>query len=419
MLSPTTHFDSVLDFASNVAAQLSSDDPLKTTILQALKWVNDVELPRLTDDERHTHYISEDPTIALLQSAFDETNASAGLANSNSLLKDGPNAAPMMDSIPALIENEWEIVEAYLAYIGKPRAELKRPKAPDSIGENTTLALCGDWATGFDGARRIASQIINAKPEYAVHLGDTYPAGTDRDCKKQFINIWNSFSGTNKPPLPKFRAMMGNHEMICKAYPYYDHILPFCKGQTASYFVMENTDWKIIALDTAYDDHDLEKTELEWFRQHLEGAKRKIILSHHQLFSVYDVRPSKKPLMDTVLSLKSVINKANVVAWFWGHEHGAIAYEDWSELPGIRFRSIGNGGKRTDWRYHQKKLPKIPGNVAPPIKWVWATPENGYVLLRFNGPTLSVQYRKEDGQKPICSNAAKKVQVECDESITA
>jgi hypothetical protein len=141
-----------------------------------------------------------------------------------------------------------------------------------------------------------------------LHLGDIYYSGTRKETKERFLDTWPLSAGKVS------RALNGNHEMYSGGFAYFDDILP-AFSQSSSYFALQNTNWLLVGLDTAYTDHALDTEQILWLTSIVRGAgRRKLILfSHHQPFSRLDMlgrcignggipSPRKKEVLDAIES---------------------------------------------------------------------------------------------------------------------
>lgn len=115
------------------------------------------------------------------------------------------------------------------------------------------VALIADWGGGNNHAQAVASQIRNLDPapDYVIHLGDVYYAGTHEEVNRRFFGFWPGSLDRSRS-----FALNSNHEMYSGGYAYFDIALPRL-GQDASYFCLENANFRLIGLDTGYVDHDL------------------------------------------------------------------------------------------------------------------------------------------------------------------
>jgi hypothetical protein len=140
-------------------------------------------------------------------------------------------------------------------------------------------------------------------------------------------------------------------------------------GRATSWLTMVTDRWNIVGLDTAWRHRLLEVRGDELFVEgdlgRLEGSqarvlercaaedKRLLVLSHHQLFSAYDESHLRfgddreaTPLAE---ELGPILERRPVDAWFWGHEHDCLAYENGFGGVGAA-RAIGHGAVPTEVR---------------------------------------------------------------------
>jgi len=123
-----------------------------------------------------------------------------------------------------------------------------------SMPDTLQIALAGDWGTGEwrtasnpAPSTRVANQMASLKPHLTIHLGDVYYAGTDDQEQHLFVNLWPKGSIGSL-------ALNSNHEMYPGAKPYFKAIAeaPFGIQNGCSFFALENTNWVIVGLDSAY-----------------------------------------------------------------------------------------------------------------------------------------------------------------------
>jgi hypothetical protein len=156
------------------------------------------------------------------------------------------------------------------------------PATPDTIADNARIAVFADWGTGLYGAPAIAKSIVNLDHcDVVLHLGDTYYSGSDDEIRERLVGDWpvRSDSAVN-------RTLNGNHEMYSGGMGYFNALSSFF-NQPASCFAMQNANWVLVCLDTAYVDFDLDPAQVTWLESIVAAAgDRKLILfSHHQPFS--------------------------------------------------------------------------------------------------------------------------------------
>lgn len=170
-----------------------------------------------------------------------------------------------------------------------------------------------------------------------------------------------------------------------------DVALPFT-GQGSSLFVLENSKWLVVGVDSAYEDHQLAGTQVAWLTSLIAGAqgKKVVLLSHHQPFSLLDEQGPK-----LVTQLQPLLSAKQVFAWYWGHEHRCVLYEkraDWN----LWGRCIGHGG----FPQFRDQIGNVPAQAIPNgLNWT-LLPETplspGGRLL--DGPNLNIpEYGNEYG----------------------
>jgi hypothetical protein len=248
-----------------------------------------------------------------------------------------------------------EAVEKYIEYFKLRRQPIPyaAPQGPDfaveEIKDNCKIALVGDWGTGQEPAKIVLERIRAHDPDIIIHLGDIYYSGTRYEAENYFVKLFEAVFGTSGANTrPRVLTMAGNHDMYAGGAGYY-WLLPKL-GQRASFFCLHNRNWRFIAVDTGYNDHDpmtvnttatrLQDRELEWLRAQVaraNGAKT-ILLSHHPLFSAFE-DINGKPVNDALLEQVHDL-LPQVTAWFWAHEHNLVIYR---EYLNIHARLVGHG----------------------------------------------------------------------------
>ena len=276
------------------------------------------------------------------------------------------------------------------------------PPVPQVIADNARIALFADWGTGLYGAPAITKCIEGLdRCDVVLHLGDTYYSGESEEIQDRLVGNW-----PQRPAGTINRTLNGNHEMYSGGQGYFQALSSFFQ-QPASCFALQNSRWILVCLDTAYQDFDLDRKQVEWVKSMVNAAgNRKLILfSHHQPFSqIEDQGPNLQ------VALAGLLNTQRIHAWFWGHEHRLVLYEP-HPLWGFKGRCIGHGG----FPGYRDDLPGAHGNVyqwlilpaqpqAPkarlldgPNFWIPQDVEgfspHGYVVLDFDGDTVWETYR--------------------------
>jgi hypothetical protein len=277
--------------------------------------------------------------------------------------------------------------------------------APEIISDQAVVALFADWGTGLYGAP-VISRSIEALPrcDVSLHLGDTYYSGAPDEIATRLIADWPKRAGTVN------RTLNGNHDMYSGGQGYFDALETFFK-QSASCFAMQNANWILVCLDTAYKDADLFGSQVAWLTSIVQaaGTRKLILFSHYQPFSYFE---SQGPKLQKALS--NLLNTQRIHAWFWGHEHRLVLYEPHSRW-GFKGRCIGNGGfpnfrdkldtsPSASYEFVNLKQQALEVPAAKvldgPNPWITEDPQkyspHGFVLLEFDGPNAFETYKLAD-----------------------
>jgi len=219
------------------------------------------------------------------------------------------------------------------------------------------IAIVGDWGTGpwTDGtinypALEVINQVQKLTPDYTIHLGDVYYAGTAGflDSDEEVANFINNWPSGSKGSF----MLNSNHEMYSGAQGFFAKGLKapsFSAQQNTSYFAIQNDKWIIIGLDTAYYDKSplfmdgaLNDTNQINFIKSLNTANKTVILlTHHNPTNIDGTSTAQLPLWNQVLS---AFGRAPEF-WYWGHVHNAMVYSDTSfpAQNGVKARCAGHG----------------------------------------------------------------------------
>jgi hypothetical protein len=343
-----------------------------------------------------------------------------------------PNYPPESFFAPSAL---WAWVRNYLAYIFRKKHDFPPYTASpqnaiydllDEKGTDTVrIALAGDWGTGTDEAESVAEQMKKFSPHFTIHIGDVYYVGDPKEVNENCLGIKNS--NNNYDPViwqmgsQGSFAMNGNHEMYANVGGYFDVLLPelgLCVGgkmlgQQTSFFFLQNSHWRIIAVDTGYNstgvpilgqipivnkipgvgpDCKLRAELLNWLAAVVlqqQDTRGLVIMSHHQYYSGFEGRFPKpaQQLWDAGIR--------RPVLWFWGHEHRLAGYDLYGSDHLQAFgRCVGHGGMPLSLG--------IPGRQPNPKfydsrKGASGYGVNGHVNLLFAGPNLTATYVDLDG----------------------
>jgi hypothetical protein len=293
----------------------------------------------------------------------------------------------------------------------RPHKWQTAPTTPDTLPDSTRVAILGDWGTGLYGAPDCTKSIETDAKGYGLllHLGDVYYSGTDKEVADRFLNLWPKNADAIS------RACNSNHEMYTGGYAYFDQTLRKFK-QPASYFALQNDNWLLVGLDSAYKEWQLANEQVEWLKGLLANAghRRVILFSHHQLFSWME-----KPKSKMQAELGELLTDKRIFAWYWGHEHRCMVYDrhpQWniygrcvghSGYP--YFRDKINSGTIVAHGSQDSTLRKVESKNMVPGGLILEGPNpyvkdhqneygpNGYMTLELNGDRLNEIVQMPDG----------------------
>lgn len=285
----------------------------------------------------------------------------------------------------------------------------------DSIANDASLAMFGDWGSGRYGAPVIARTIAEMKDPLAavIHLGDTYYAGTPDEIRENVLSIW-----PRRPDAQSF-LLNGNHERYGGDIGYYDALDTL--EQSFSYFALRNDHFVVVGLDSAYEDCALAGRQVAWLNELLaiSGEHKVILLTHHQPFSAFE-----GGAFAMVKALTPLLASRRIHAWYWGHEHRCVRYEP-HPAWGVLGRCIGHGGypydavvSQGDWVkraglnnsqwYGFGARGDIPAGTILADRNPYVVPKpgsthtdygaHGFVVLRLDGPRCIESYLRPDGE---------------------
>lgn len=222
----------------------------------------------------------------------------------------------------------------------------------DTLPEKCRIAIVGDWGTGDERAQRLLEEVGRRKPDLLIHLGDVYYSCTNAEADRFLSNVRRVFP---KVSGVRVLTLCGNHDMYSGGAPFYGLLNQL--GQEVSFFCLRNENWQVLAADTGYNDSNVREegkkatwvrdydegeaySELAWHHRRLTtaGARRTILLTHHQPFSA-----------NSAIDSGSAMNKrlhgqfepflGRIPLWIWGHEHNQVIYEEHAGV--LRGRCIG------------------------------------------------------------------------------
>lgn len=282
------------------------------------------------------------------------------------------------------------------------------------IPDNAKIIMVGDWGTGNFGntdspSIKMVASIKSQSPDYTIHLGDVYYAGTTKEEVDHLVEIWprgaNGAFGLNS-----------NHEMYSGAHAYFTEALGklFLEQKGHSYFALENIHWIIVGLDSAYFDKsllcragsivgDLQLQQLEFLKAQVAKGKKLIVLTHHNgLIDMKDGSQQKNnPLWEQVMS--AFPQGKGPDYWYWGHLHNGTAYQQNGDNNNVHCRCLGHGGIPGGY---SAVLQKAKDNTS--VVWFEDNKANdadnkfrimnGFVTVVLNDEKITETYYDENGK---------------------
>lgn len=301
------------------------------------------------------------------------------------------------------LDPRWSL--AMIEYLEHRDAKAPFAATPGHVelAERVKLAIAGDWGTGYwrgdqTPAAKVARVMQSGAPDWTIHLGDVYYAGTSDEEHANLIDVWP------RGARGQF-VLNSNHEMYSGGGPFFTQAIPTLapQQQGTSYWSASNEHWFVIGLDTAYEATDIyldgnlgENTpQTRWLSSLAAaiGSRKVIVLSHHEPV------PFDGSSTTTVYQQVTALLGRVPDYWYWGHLHNAIVYRD---LPGgFTGRCVGHGAIP----YGDAK------GLAANAKVAWYETQNaddpeyeqrvlcGFVELELDGPELRERLIGENGEQ--------------------
>jgi hypothetical protein len=242
--------------------EASVEQELQTLLqqLQGVKVTADAEQPM-----PYVHYVSRFDLVGIYQSVlsrlFTDIPALQGYGDRNPIwvvtwIEEAAHA--MKSFFSEIYEDVHGQKRPLIASFIEAWKQLKFERAPYPGGtpgtipmrDECTVALLADWGGDNPAARNVASVVKQSDPNIAIHLGDIYYGGVKEECEA-FLGNWPARMDGNGLPRNANFALNGNHEMYSGGESYFNIVL-MAFGQPQPFFCLENENWRVIGLDTAY-----------------------------------------------------------------------------------------------------------------------------------------------------------------------
>ncbi len=297
------------------------------------------------------------------------------------------------------------------------------PLQPNGNDE-VKIAIVGDWGGGNDLAKEVMNTIKQVKPDYVIHLGDTYYAGTDQNGSPPneeqdfLVNDWKKYGPAKEG---RCFTLNSNHEMYSGARGLFNVALPdpmFSGQENYSYFALEFDDWVLVGFDSAYYASSLtmylngdmggsEDPQYGFLADVAKLNKKVILMCHHNPMT-YDGK--KGGIFWQHTNFWNEIHKTIVPDyWYWGHIHMSAVYNDKSAAGSIKCRCVGHGcipfgtprglvnDNKVDWFSHTPmNVPdeKIYPSSATRVK-------NGFAMITLGQGTIKEEYYNMGSTTPV------------------
>ena len=288
---------------------------------------------------------------------------------------------------------------------------VEMPATPKPISDRMRIMIVGDWGSGIPRAQKVAAEMrsviddgkLQGLQQHVIHLGDIYYSGWEREVKNRFLNYWPVYA-TEADEIASW-SLNGNHEMYSGGHAYYTTLLGDSRfrghknsnGENSSMFSLFNSNWRILGLDSAWEEHKLKDPQPQWIRDQVREAEQAgqkvMLLSHHQLFS-----PFEKGGEHMAAALSNLLQSPSIHSWFWGHEHRCALYRSHMNIAFARL--VGHGGVPVyQWKKQSDSVPD-PAFYEYRSRFKvgleqWAL--FGFAVLDFDGSNIVVRYINEDG----------------------
>ncbi len=267
-----------------------------------------------------------------------------------------------------------------------------------------TIALMADWGAPNDAAKMISALIKAQQPDYVIHLGDIYYAGTQLECQA-VLEMWPLCDPAGKPLVDRCFALNGNHEMYCGARNYFGTILK-AFNQPASFFRIQSEYWQFFGLDSAYAgaclNHPAVQSQWDWLLGNINARPNlaNVFLTHHEPVSAraQEAHDAQRLHADGETLIRLTRPDA-IFAWVFGHQHEAAVYDD--SVTRYKARLMGNGCIPHN---AQVSIAADDDPLCTPCKFVstrtWGSGNaiSSWALLTVDGPRITVDYIDQDGE---------------------
>lgn len=404
-------------------------------------WVNHPPtlVKQILDDIPGLSWIWNHILAGALPTHIDQSNYDALVKRAEGIGLVAPDGTIYGEKTYEQLDEKWaySLVD-YLYSIHGPdgKASFKSPSDITVIpldgksADQVTIAVLGDWGTGpysDNPSVKVMNQIMDLKPDYIIHLGDVYYAGTPLAYQPPFVyqppaeerdNFLDQWPTADQQKVGTSFTLNSNHEMYSGAHGYY-HALEdprFAAQKNASYFALKYGEWNLVGLDSSYfsssflvmvgDIGDAAGVQQQWLKGLGLDPSKTIVFSHHNAIET----DGSGLTSDKGAELWSQVTGAlggDPVAWYWGHVHNGIVYKTPTcNGSSTRCRCLGHAaipfgkatGLDTPWVDFFTQTPNPNPAAGPPRVY------NGFVLLTIaSDGTVTEEYYEQETNRVVYS----------------
>lgn len=217
-------------------------------------------------------------------------------------------------------------------------------------------------------------------------------------------------------------TLNSNHEMYGHAKGYFKNALksPIFKHQKrTSYFLLENDEWQIFGLDTAWRGKaadlfmkgTLAGRQAKWIAKKHDPKKKVIFMCHHNAMNLEGTK--KNSLWRQAVK---ALNGRQPDYWYWGHLHNAVVYMDPSGRQTTKARCVGHGAIPFGFAWglvkpesiahvaagaypdSHKNLDTVAYFADERVSETSPYVKNGFAVLRLAGKRITEEFYDEDGE---------------------
>jgi hypothetical protein len=375
-------------------------------------------------------FMARDPMVSLFQSELERGLRERGLrdrAPGDRTARAGPLNLLWLVLHPVRYgptDVEWvtDVAAAMLERLARGNHPFNPVPAVHEISDDARIVVVGDWGSGVARARKVAGVmgeevaegLSQGRDVHVIHLGDVYYSGLESEVKRHVLaeGMWPVSFAQARAGVTSW-SLNGNHDMYGGGWGYFQTLLADERfagqrsgdGKPTSFFRLSSPSWDFVGLDTSWDPDllamgmagVLEDPQASFVQEVAgEGDRNLVLLSHHQLLSVYDPGDIG-PTLSTKLA--PVLRSGGVTAWLWGHEHRCMGFQ---AAEGVCFpRCVGHGGVPVLME-HRRDAPVPRPGVWEERGYLRSRCERwarfGFAVLDLSPREITMRYRDERGR---------------------